>query len=92
VKAGSHAEKIAKVYTLEAVDEIRLKSSGNVVIETKRLSVVGKGGFIDINAGTVTTHGGQVSIDCSSGEPPQGTPANPVVPNIADDGSKGGKL
>jgi len=83
LKGGSHLEKIAKIYTLEAEDEIHLKSSGKIVIEAKQVSFVGEGGFVDISSGNVTIHGTKVFINCQGGAPAQGTPANPAAPGAA---------
>ena len=83
LKGGSHLEKVAKVYTLEAETEIHLKSSGTIVIEAERLSLVGNGGFIDISSGIVTIRGQKTKVNCSDGAPAQGTEANPAPPDAA---------
>ena len=83
LKGGSHLEKVAKVYTLEAETEIHLKSSGTIVIEADRLSLVGKGGFIDICSGIVAIQGQKINLNCSESGPAEGTLANPAPPDAA---------
>jgi hypothetical protein len=84
LKEGSHSEKIAKIYTLEANDEIHLKSSGKIVIEAEWVSIVGKGGFVDISSGIVTIEGKEVHINCKKCSPAEGTAAKPALPCAAD--------
>jgi hypothetical protein len=83
LKGGSHLEKVAKVYTLEAETEIHLKSSGTIVIEAERVSLVGSGGFIDINGGVVSMYGQKINLNCSGCVPAQGTLATPAPPDAA---------
>jgi uncharacterized protein (DUF2345 family) len=86
LKAGSHLEKVAKIYTLEADDEIHLQSSkGKIVIDAQQISLFcGSGNdFIDISPGHITIKSSRVDINPESGSHAQGTPAVPVPPNGA---------
>lgn len=46
--SGADHEKVGSVYVPQAVDEIHLKSSQNVVIEGMRISIKSPGGFVDV--------------------------------------------
>jgi hypothetical protein len=85
LQAGSHLEKVAKVYTLEAVDEIHLKSTGKIVIDAQQISLFSGTGtdFIDISPGAITIKSGKVYINPGQGGHAQGTPAAPAPPDAA---------
>lgn len=85
----------------QAGQEIHLKSGMKVVIEAGvELTLIGPGGFIDINPSGVTIQGAVVLIN-SGGSAGQGSgsspssPSNPKAPDppdIADDGTKFDKM
>jgi len=83
IKAGSHLEKVAKIYTLEATEEIHLKSTGKIVIEAAQISLVSGKEFVDISPGCITIKGAKVYINPEQGAHAQGTPANPASPDAA---------
>jgi type VI secretion system secreted protein VgrG len=88
-------EKIGTVDTIEAGQEIHLKAGMKVIIEAgMQISLVGPGGFVDIGPTGVTIQGTMVLIN-SGGSPGTGTdsrPGSPKDPDVADDGTKTGKL
>lgn len=92
---GKRQEKIGTVDTIEAGQEIHLKAGMKVIIEAGvQISLVGPGGFVDIGPGGVTIQGTMVLIN-SGGSHGTGTdskPASPKDPDVADDGTKTGKL
>lgn len=83
LQAGSHLEKVAKVYTLEAVDEIHLKSTGKIVIDAQQISLFSGSDFIDIRPGAITIKSGKVFINPGQGGHADGTPAVPAPPDAA---------
>jgi len=94
---GNRYEKVGQVDTCEAVKEIHLKAGMKVIIEAPEVSLMGTGGFVDIGPSGVTIQGTMVLIN-SGGAAGSGTPSNPkdpkdpAAPDVADDGSKVGKL
>jgi type VI secretion system secreted protein VgrG len=95
---GAQHQTVGTVYTLQAGDEIHLQAGSKVVIEGgMEVSIKGAGGFVDIGASGVAIQGSLVTIN-SGGSAGSGTsaapdaPDSPKDPEIADDGSKGGKL
>lgn len=88
-------EKIGTIYAVESGQEIHLKGGMKVIIEAgMQLTIKAAGGFVDIGPAGVTIQGTMVNIN-SGGSAGTGTDANPkdpVAPDTADDGSKGGKL
>lgn len=83
IQAGSHSEKIAKIYTLEATDEIHLKSTGKIVIEAQQVSLISGNEFVDISPGHITIKGARVDVNPEQGGHAQGTPAIPALPDAA---------
>ncbi|PYP91724.1 MAG: type VI secretion system tip protein VgrG [Candidatus Angelobacter sp. Gp1-AA117] len=95
---GAQHQTIGSVYTLQAGDEVHLKSGSKIIIEGgMQVSIKGPGGFVDIGPSGVTIQGMMVKIN-SGGSAGSGTaaspdsPSSPKDPEVADDGSKGGKL
>jgi type VI secretion system secreted protein VgrG len=94
----SRHEKVGQLYVVEAGEEIHLKSGMKIIIESgMQVSIKGPGGFVDIGPAGVTIQGTMVNIN-SGGSAGSGTeaspdaPESPKEPEIADDGTKGGKL
>ncbi len=94
---GNQWEKVGQVYSCEATQEIHLKAGMKVIIEAPEVSLIGMGGFVDVGPAGVTIQGTMVLIN-SGGAAGVGTPCspnsptNPQAPDVADDGSKVGKL
>jgi type VI secretion system secreted protein VgrG len=90
----SQHQTVANVYTLDAGDEIHLKSAKIIIEAGSQVSIIGPGGFVDIGAGGVTIQGTLVKINSggSAGSGTAASPDSPSGPEIADDGSKGTKL
>jgi len=98
---GGHAEKIAGSYVLKAGRDIVFAPDANLIIDAGAgFCVRGPGGFMKIDAGGVTIQG--VKLNLNSGGEPIATPFFPAMmdtalpvdpknPDIADDGSHGGK-
>ncbi|HEY5707588.1 MAG TPA: type VI secretion system tip protein TssI/VgrG [Terrimicrobiaceae bacterium] len=88
-------EKIGTVDSLEVGQEIHLKAGMKIIIEAgMQISLVGPGGFVDIGPAGVTIQGTMVKIN-SGGSAGSGTPSKPEGPkdpDVADDGTKTGKL
>ena len=88
-------EKTGMNFEHEAGQEIYLKGGMNVVIESGlQLTIKAGSNFINIGPAGVTIQGTMVLIN-SGGSAGSGSGANtqdPVDPDEADDGSKGGKL
>jgi type VI secretion system secreted protein VgrG len=92
---GDRYEKIGQVDCTEAGQEIHLKAGMKVVIEAgMQLSLVAPGGFIDIGPAGVAIQGTMVLINSggAAGTGSPSTPQDPVDPDVADDGTKVGKL
>jgi type VI secretion system secreted protein VgrG len=92
---GNRNEKIGTVDTIEAGQEIHLKAGMKVIVEAGvQISLVVGGNFVDISPAGVTIMGTMVLIN-SGGSPGTGTdsrPDSPKDPDVADDGTKTGKL
>ncbi len=95
---GNEYEKVGQVYSSEAGQEIHLKAGMKIIIEAgAQVSLIGAGGFVDIGPSGVTIQGTTVLIN-SGGAAGSGTPSSPkdptdpAAPDVADDGSKVGKL
>jgi type VI secretion system secreted protein VgrG len=100
----SRNEKIGQTHAMEAVQTIHLKAGMTVIIEAgMQLSLKGPGGFVDIGPAGVTIQGTMVLINSggAAGSAPDAgpqspadpdAPTDPKDPDVADDGSKGGKL
>lgn len=92
---GKDHQKVGTVYSLEAGQEIHLKAGMKVIVESAlQISLIGPGGFVDIGPAGVTIQGTVVNVN-SGGAPGIGTPAipdPPQLPDVADDGSRTGKL
>jgi type VI secretion system secreted protein VgrG len=97
----SYDQKVGQKCAVEAGQEIHLKGGMKVIIEGgMQVSIKGPGGFVDIGPAGVTIQGIMVKINsggaagsgsgCSPKAPEE--PKAPKDPDIADDGSKGGKL
>jgi type VI secretion system secreted protein VgrG len=88
-------EKIGIVDTIEAGQEVHLKAGMKVIVEAGVQISLGVGGnFVDISPAGVTIMGTMVLIN-SGGSPGTGTdsrPDSPKDPDVADDGTKTGKL
>jgi type VI secretion system secreted protein VgrG len=88
-------EKIGIVDTIEAGQEVHLKAGMKVIVEAGvQISLVVGGNFVDISPAGVTIMGTMVLIN-SGGSPGTGTdsrPDSPKDPDVADDGTKTGKL
>ena len=92
---GKRQEKIGTVDTVEAGQEIHLKAGAKIIIEAGvQISLVGPGGFVDIGPAGVTIQGTMVKINSggSAGSGTASSPEDPKDPDIADDGTKTGKL
>jgi len=92
---GKRHAKVGTVNATEAGQEIHLKAGMKIIIEAgMQLSLKGPGGFIDIGPAGVTIQGMLVRIN-SGGAAGTGSGSNPVDPkdpDVADDGTKTGKL
>jgi len=90
----SQHQTVGNVYTLQAGDEIHLKSAKIVIEGGTEVSIKGPGGFVDIGLAGVTIQGTMVKINSggSAGTGTSASPDSPTKPDIADDGSKGTKL
>ena len=88
-------EKIGTVDTIEAGREIHLTAGMKVIVEAgSQISLKVGGNFVDISPAGVTIVGTMVLIN-SGGSPGSGTdstPDSPKDPDVADDGTKTGKL
>ena len=92
---GKRQEKIGTVDTVEAGQEIHLKAGMKIIIEAGvQISLVGPGGFVDIGPAGVTIQGIMVKINSggSAGSGTSSSPEDPKDPDVADDGTKTGKL
>jgi type VI secretion system secreted protein VgrG len=92
---GKRQEKIGTVDTVEAGQEIHLKAGMKVIIEAgMQISLVGPGGFVDIGPSGVTIQGTMVLINSggAAGSGSESSPDSPKDPDVADDGTKRGKL
>jgi type VI secretion system secreted protein VgrG len=94
----SQSEKVGQNYSLDAGMEIYLKAGMSVVIEAGlELTLKAAGGFINIGPAGVAISGTMVMIN-SGGAAGSGNagnvpdPQTPAAPDIADDGTKGGKM
>ena len=88
-------EKVGAVDATEAGQEIHLKAGVKIIIEAgMQLSLVGPGGFIDIGPAGVTIQGMLVRINSggAAGSGSGSSPEDPKDPDVADDGTKTGKL
>jgi type VI secretion system secreted protein VgrG len=100
----SRNEKIGMTHAMEAGQTIHLKGGMTVIIEAgMQLSLKAAGGFVDIGPAGVTIQGTMVLINSGGaagsgpGASPQSpsspdAPKDPKDPDIADDGTKGGKM
>jgi type VI secretion system secreted protein VgrG len=92
---GKRHEKVGTVDATEAGQEIHLKAGMKVIIEAgMQLSLKGPGGFIDIGPAGITIQGTLVRINSggAAGVGSGSSPAEPKDPDVADDGTKTGKL
>jgi type VI secretion system secreted protein VgrG len=88
-------EKSGMNFAHEAGQIIHLKAGATVVLEAgAELTLKVGGNFIDINAGGVTIVGTMVMINSggAAGSGCGSSPTSPKDPDVADDGSKGGKM
>ena len=100
----SRNEKVGMTHAMEAGQTIHLKGGMTVIIEAgMQLSLKAAGGFVDIGPAGVTIQGTMVLINSGGaagsgpGASPQSpaspdAPKDPKDPDIADDGTKGGKM
>jgi type VI secretion system secreted protein VgrG len=92
---GKSNEKIGTIWAAESGQEIHLKAGMKIIIEAGvQISLIGPGGFVDIGPAGVTIQGTMVLIN-SGGAPGVGSgssPETPKDPDVADDGTKTGKL
>jgi type VI secretion system secreted protein VgrG len=92
---GKSNEKIGTIWAAESGQEIHLKAGMKIIIEAGlQISLKGPGGFIDIGPAGVTIQGTMVLIN-SGGAPGVGSgssPDTPKDPDVADDGTKTGKM
>jgi len=92
---GERKEKIGTVDTVEAGTEIHLKAGMKVIIEAgTQLTLKVGGNFVDISPAGVTIVGTMVKINSggAAGSGTDASPEDPKAPDVADDGSKTGKL
>lgn len=92
---GKQDEKIGTIYAVESGQEIHLKAGMKIIIESGlQISLKGPGGFVDIGPAGVTIQGNIVLINSggSAGSGSGTSAQDPQAPDVADDGSKGGKL
>jgi type VI secretion system secreted protein VgrG len=88
-------EKVGTADSLEVGQEIHLKAGMKIIIEAgTQISLVGPGGFVDIGPAGVTIQGTMVKINSggSAGTGTDSKPDSPKDPDVADDGTKTGKL
>jgi type VI secretion system secreted protein VgrG len=79
----------------EAGQEIHLKAGMKIIIEAgMQLSLKGPGGFVDIGPAGITIQGTLVRINSggTAGTGSGASPITPQAPDVADDGTKTGKL
>ncbi len=94
----SQSEKVGMHYSLDAGMDVYLKAGLSIVIEAgMELTLKAAGGFINIGPAGVAISGPMVLINSggaagsgSAGSVPD--PKAPTPPDIADDGSNGGKM
>jgi len=91
-------EKVGMNYAMDAGMAVYIKAGMTLVIESGlELCLKGAGGFITIGPAGIAISGTMVMIN-SGGAPVSGSPAQlqspgaPTAPDVADDGTKGGKL
>ena len=94
----NHAAKVGMNYALDAGMDAYIKGGMSIVIEAgMELTLKAAGGFINIGPMGVAISGPMVMIN-SGGAPGAGSPGNltdpapPTDPDVADDGTKGGKM
>ncbi|MCL4853898.1 MAG: type VI secretion system tip protein VgrG, partial [Bryobacteraceae bacterium] len=95
IAGGKRNEKVGTVLAVEAGTEIHLKAGGKIIIEGgQQVSVKGAGGFIDIGPAGITIQGTMVKINSGGavGSGSGSSPQEPADPDVADDGTKVGKL
>lgn len=102
LKVGtSYDHKTGTKHAVEAGQEIHLKAGVKVILEAGlQLTIKASGGFVDIGPSGVTIQGMLVNINsggsagsgsgCSPKDPED--PKDTKDPDVADDGSKGGKM
>lgn len=92
---GKRSEKVGTVYAIESGQEIHLKAGTKLIIEAGTLiSLVCGSSFINIGPGGIAIKGTPVLINSggAAGSGSGSSPQAPKAPDLADDGSKGGKL
>ncbi|HEU0139212.1 MAG TPA: type VI secretion system tip protein TssI/VgrG [Bryobacteraceae bacterium] len=95
IAGGKRNEKVGTVLAVEAGTEIHLKAGSKIIIEGgQQVSIKGAGGFIDIGPAGVTIQGTMVKINSggAAGSGSGSNPQEPADPDVADDGTKVGKL
>lgn len=92
---GDCHQQIGSLYVVQSGQEIHLTSGTKVVIDAgMELTIKAAGGFIDIGPAGVTIQGIMVNIN-SGGSAASGSscsPDTPEQPDVADDGTRGGKM
>jgi type VI secretion system secreted protein VgrG len=96
--SSNQSEQVGQAYSMDAGTTVYIKGGMTVVIEAGlQLSLKASGNFVDIGPAGVSISGTMVLIN-SGGMAASGSagsitsPKKPVVPDIADDGTKGTKL
>jgi type VI secretion system secreted protein VgrG len=92
---GKRHTRIEMVDATEAGQEIHLKAGMKIIIEAgMQLSLKGPGGFVDIGPAGITIQGTLVRINSggTTGTGSGASPITPQAPDVADDGTKTGKL
>jgi type VI secretion system secreted protein VgrG len=93
--AGKRQDKVGGNYALDAGQEIHLKAGASLVLEAgAEITVKAGGNFIHIGPEGVAITGQIVLINSggSAGSGSGCSPQSPTEPDVADDGTKGGKL
>jgi type VI secretion system secreted protein VgrG len=93
--SGDCHQKIGSLYVVQSGQEIHLTSGAKVVIDAgAELTIKAAGGFIEIGPAGITIQGAMVNINSggSAGGGSGCSPGSPAQPDVADDGTQGGKM
>ncbi|MGP8268446.1 MAG: type VI secretion system Vgr family protein [Terracidiphilus sp.] len=96
--SSSQSTQVGSAYSMVANNTVYINGGMSVVIEAgMELSLIASGNFITIGPAGVAISGTMVLINSggAAGSGSAGTinnPASPAAPDVADDGSKGGKM
>ena len=92
---GKRQDKVGGNYALDAAQEVHIKAGTNVILEAgAQLTIKAGSNFIHIGPDGVAIKGTMVMINSggAAGSGGGSSPQAPKDPDVADDGTKGGKL